>query len=70
MFNLTLLMILSVAAASVSLLSAVLKARAIRNESKKIVTITMGDQTFDIEASESDVRSAVEKLQRRSVALR
>jgi hypothetical protein len=63
-------MILSVAAASVSLLSAVLKARAIRNESKKIVTITMGDQTFDIEASESDVRSAVEKLQRRSVALR
>jgi hypothetical protein len=70
LFNLTLLMLLSGAAASVSLLSAVLKARAIRKESKKVVTITMGDQTFDIEASESDVRSAVEKLQRRSVALR
>ncbi len=69
MFNWSIL-ILSCAAAAVSLFSAVMKALALRRESKKAVTITMGDQSFAIQASESDVKSAIEKLQRRSMALR
>jgi len=69
MFNLT-IMILSCVAAGVGLFSAVMKALALRKESKKAVTITVGDQTFAVEASESDVKSAIEKLQRRSVAVR
>lgn len=69
MLNSILVMLIGFAA-SLSLLAALLKANALRKERRKIVTITMGDEKIDIEASESDVKSLVHRLQDRSPALR